>query len=354
MKNPTNRNGVKFSLRELAELLKLEVPGTGDTAFITGFASLNEARAGDLSLFSNARYRQRLATTQASVVLMPIDWTEVPPDVIGLPVADPSAAFDQVLKAYGYQPATARRGVHRSAVLEDGVEYDAARVSIGANAVVEEGVQLGQDVEIGAGCYVGRGVRIGSGTKLFSNVSVHEGCILGKNVTLHSGTVIGADGFGYEFVGGRHRKIPQGGIVQIDDDVEIGANTTVDRARFGRTWIGEGTKIDNHVQIGHNVVVGKHCILVSGVGLAGSAQIGDYVVLAAQAGVGGHVSVGSQCTIGGRSGVTKDLPAGRQVYFGFPAAPAEIERRRIAAVRKLPELLARVKKLEEQQQSREG
>ena len=158
--------------------------------------------------------------------------------------------------------------------------------------------------------------------------------------------VIGADGFGYEFRNGRHCKIRQSGIVQIDDDVEIGAGSMVDRARFGRTWIGEGTKIDNQVQIGHNVVIGKHCILVSGCGVSGSSQLGDYVVVAAQAGITGHVTVGSQCTLGARTVVTKDLPAGAASYLGFPARPAMEERRNMAAARQLPQMVQRIRELE--------
>jgi UDP-3-O-[3-hydroxymyristoyl] glucosamine N-acyltransferase len=188
-------------------------------------------------------------------------------------------------------------------------------------------------------------VRIGRDSKLFANSTVHLGCILGERVILHSGVVVGADGFGYEFEKGRHRKVRQAGIVQIDNDVEIGAGSMVDRARFGRTWIGEGTKIDNLVQIGHNVVIGRHCIVVACVAIAGSAVIGDYVVIAAQAGIAGHVAVGSQSTLGARAGVTKDLPGG-QTYMGFPAVPANEERRRIASMNRLPQLLARLKEVE--------
>ena len=313
---------------------------------ITGFASLREAQRGDLSFFHDPRYKQQLLDTKASVVLVSPGWTELPPHVIGLEVADPSASFEKVVDAFGFHPAPAVRGIHPSAVIAGGVILDNETVSIGPNAVVDVGAELGADVEIGAGCYVGRGVRIGKGSKLFANSTVHEACVVGERVILHSGVVIGADGFGYEFVQGRHRKIRQSGIVQIDNDVEIGAGTMVDRARFGRTWIGEGTKIDNLVQIGHNVVVGKHCIIVAGTAIAGSAILGDYVVLAAQVGVAGHVKVGSMCTIGARGGVTKDLPAGRETYLGFPAVPASEERRRLASSRRLPELTARVKRLE--------
>ena len=179
----------------------------------------------------------------------------------------------------------------------------------------------------------------------FANSTVHTGCVIGERVVLHSGVVLGADGFGYVLDKGRHRKVRQSGIVQIDNDVEVGAGTTIDRARFGRTWIGEGTKIDNLVQIGHNVVIGRHCIVVACVAIAGSAVIGDYVVIAAQVGIAGHVSIGSQSTLGARSGVTKDLPAG-QSYLGFPAGPMKEERRRIASVNRLPQLVSRIKELE--------
>ncbi|MDB6074124.1 MAG: UDP-3-O-acylglucosamine N-acyltransferase [Verrucomicrobiaceae bacterium] len=336
---------MNISLMELAKLLAVALPAGTIDAMITGFASLREARRGDLSFFSGDRHRQSLADTQATAVLVP-EGTPMPGNVTAIVVADPSAMFDTVVDKYGFHATPEHTGIHPSAVVAEGVFADPSRVAVGANAVVEEGALIGPDVEIGAGCYVGRSVHIGAGSKLFANVSVHEGCILGERVILHSGCVIGADGFGYEFVDGQHRKVRQSGIVQIDNDVEIGANSAVDRARFGRTWIGEGTKIDNLVQVGHNVVIGKHCILVSGTAIAGSAQIGDYVVLAAQVGVAGHVTIGSQCTVAARGGVTKDLPAGSGIYMGFPAVPVAEERRRLAGSRRLPELLNRVKKLE--------
>lgn len=337
-----------FSLAELATILAVNLPaGTGE-AVITGFASLGEARKGDLSFYAGTRHQQSLANTRATAVLVP-SGTLLPLNVTGIEVSDPSAAFNAIIDKFGFHASPECLGVHPSAIVAEGVLVDAKRVSVGANAVIDEGARIERDVEIGAGCYVGKGVHIGAGSKLFANVTVYESCILGERVIIHSGSVIGADGFGYEFVNGRHCKVRQSGIVQIDKDVEIGACTTVDRARFGRTWIGEGTKIDNQVQVGHNVVIGKHCVLVSGVAIAGSAQIGDYVVLAAQAGVAGHVTIGSQCTVGARGGVTKDLPAGPKSYLGFPAAPAGEERRRIASLRQLPELLLRVKALEQAQ-----
>lgn len=337
------------TLGELATLLSLNIVAGDPEAEITGFASLDDAVAGDLSFYSDLQYRQRLQETRASAVLVPIsfDCEGLPAGLACVAAADPSRAFESVVDRYGWQPEPFRPGIHATAVIDDTVAASSDRISVGPHAVICAGAVIGDEVEIGAGCYVGRGVRIGRGTRLFANSTVHDGCLIGDRVILHSGVVIGADGFGYEFNNGRHRKIRQAGIVQIDDDVEIGAGTTVDRARFGRTWIGEGTKIDNLVQVAHNVVIGKHCIIVAGTGIAGSAVIGDYVVIAAQSGVGGHVTVGSQARLAARSGVTKDLPGGA-TYMGFPAMPARDERRRLVAQRRIPQLLERVRLLEEQ------
>ncbi len=332
----------------LSELLT-RVQGTlltgAPDGVIHGFASLLDAEPGDLSLFSNHRYRDQLRATRASAVLVPNSWTEFPAGIACIGVAEPSRAFDQLVDALGLQPDTFRPHIHPTAAIADSAILNRAAVSIAACAVIDEGAEIADGVEIGAGCFVGKGARIGAGSRLFANATVHDRCVLGARVILHSGVVIGADGFGYEFENGRHRKVRQLGYVQIDDDVEIGAGSMVDRARIGRTHIGAGTKIDNLVQIGHNTVIGKHCILVSGVAIAGSAVIGDYVVMAAGAGVAGHVNVGSQCTIGGWTGVTKDVPPGTSM-LGFPAVPAREERRRIGSVARIPQLIARVKELE--------
>jgi len=320
--------------------------GPSDLA-LTGFATLLDAAPGDLSLFSNHRYRDQLRATQASAVLIPRSWTEFPAGITCIGVADPSRAFDRLVDALGLQPDVFCARIHPTAAIAETAMLDRNAVAIDAHAVIDDGAEIAAGVTIGAGCYVGKGARIGAGSRLFANATVHDRCVLGERVILHSGVVIGADGFGYEFENGRHRKVPQLGFVQIDNDVEIGAGSMVDRARIGRTRVGAGTKIDNLVQIGHNTVIGKHCILVSGVAIAGSAVIGDYVVLAAGAGVAGHVQIGSQSTIGGWTGVTKDVPPGSGM-LGFPAVPAREERRRIVSVARIPQLLTRVKELEEQ------
>jgi UDP-3-O-[3-hydroxymyristoyl] glucosamine N-acyltransferase len=335
-----------ISLTDLMGLVDGQLLAGPPEVEVTGFASLKEAMPGDLSFFHDHRYEARLQATKASAVLVPADWKACPPNVACIGVNDPSRSFEKVVETYGVQPETFVPGVHPSAVISDSAKLDRTKVCIGANAVIDDDAVLGDGVEIGAGCYVGRRVQIGKNSKMFANSTVHIGCELGERVALHSGVVVGADGFGYEFDKGRHRKVRQSGIVQIDNDVEVGAGTTIDRARFGRTWIGEGTKIDNLVQIGHNVVIGKHCIIVACTAIAGSAVIGDYVVIAAQVGIAGHVFVGSQSTLGARSGVTKDVPA-RQSYLGFPAMPAKDERRRIAGMNRLPLLIDRVKELEQ-------
>jgi UDP-3-O-[3-hydroxymyristoyl] glucosamine N-acyltransferase len=338
---------MKIALSDLATLVTGTVLCGDPTGQITGFASLKEALPGDLSFFHDPRYNERLANTKASAVLVPLGWKDFPPQVSCIGVADPSRSFEQVVETYGFQPEPFTPGVHASAVVAPSAKFDPTRVSIGPNAVVEAGVELGDEVEIGPGCFVGRNAMIGKGSRLHANSTVHAECILGERVFLHSSAVIGADGFGYEFGQGRHRKVRQAGIVQIDNDVEIGAGSTIDRARFGRTWIGEGTKIDNLVQIGHNVVMGKHCIVVACTAIAGSAVIGDYVVIAAQVGIAGHVHVGAKSTLAARCGVTRDLPGG-QIYLGFPAIPAGEEKRRLAGINRLPQLQARVKELEAQ------
>jgi len=338
---------MNVTAKELAMLLSGEVVAGDSATVVSGFASLKEALPGDLSFFYDLRYRDQLKRTQATAVLVPLELDEFPEGLVFIRVEKPSDAFEMVVDRYGFHAAPFQAGVHASAVIDETVVFDPTAVSVGPNAVVAAEAELGTGVEIGAGAYVGRGAKIGKGSKLFANATVHEGCLIGERVILHSGVVIGADGFGYEFKDGRHRKVRQAGLVQIDNDVEIGAGTTVDRARFGRTWIGEGTKIDNLVQIGHNVVIGKHCIIVACCAIAGSARLGDYVVMAAQGGVAGHVSVGSGVTLGGRIGVTKDIPAGREVYLGFPALPVLEEKRRLAGINRLPKLTARVKALEE-------
>lgn len=226
--------------------------------------------------------------------------------------------------------------IHASAVVANDIRYE-GEVSIGANVVIGSGCVLGKGVIIGEGCSIAENVMIGTGTILYPRVTVYEDCVIGKNCILHSGAVIGADGFGFLLMNGVQQKIPQVGNVVLGDGVEIGANTCIDRATLGSTRIGNGTKIDNLVQVGHNCIIGEHSILCSQVGLAGSTTVGDYVYLAGQVGVAGHLSIGNKAMIGAQSGVTSDIPEGGR-YFGSPALEANLTKRIMATQKHLPDI----------------
>lgn len=335
---------MEISLEQLAALTGCEFAFGGEATVIKGFAALRDAQAGDLSFFGNDRYLPELRTTKASAVFVPLGFAEEIDGVTLLKVANPSVAFAEVVKFF-VPSRCFHAGIHPTAVIDSSASYDPEKVCILAGAVIGAGVMIGHGTEIGAGCYLGEAVVIGKDCLLHPRVTLYHGTVLGDRVSLHAGVVVGADGFGYEFVDGRHQKIDQVGTVQIDDDVEIGANSTIDRARFGKTWIREGAKIDNQVQIGHNATIGRHCIIVAQVGIAGSTSIGDYTVIAAQAGVAGHLEIGPGLVIGARAGVTKSLLEKGQ-YMGFPAAPASEVRKQWVHIRKIGGILQRLAAVE--------
>ena len=309
---------------------------------ITGAASLGEAVPGEISFYSDPRYGPLLRKTRASAVFVPTDFAEaITPAQIR--VSNPAKAFEQVVLKFAPKPITFVPGVHASAVVHPSVDLG-ERVSIQPYAVIEAGARIGDDTAIGAGSYIGHGTVIGAACLIYPRVTIRERTRIGSRVIIHSGVVIGADGFGFEFVENRHKKIPQLGIVQIDDDVEIGANTTVDRARFGRTWIQEGVKIDNLVQIAHNVVIGKNSVIAAQTGISGSTRVGEYVQMAGQVGIVGHVEIADGSRIAAQSGVSKSIPGG--VWFGYPARPIEETKQQIAWIRRLGKLFARVKEIE--------
>lgn len=334
-----------ISVSELLQLVEGDLLAGDPKSRIRGFASLKEAGAGDLTFFYDSRYHSQLRKTAASVVLVPKDSENLPDHVACIGVGNPSRAFEAVVEAYGLQPIPFSPGIHPTAVIGSDVVIHPDKVSIAAHAVIGDRTVIGEGVTIGANTTVAPDVRIGADSVLHANVSVYPGSLIGERVILHSGVVIGADGFGYAFEEGRQRKIRQAGIVQIDDDVEVGAGTSIDRARFGRTWIGEGAKIDNQVQIGHNVTIGKHCIVVAQTGVAGSSTLEDYVICAAQTGVAGHVTVGKGATLGGRTGVTSNLAPGN-FYMGYPAIPIKDYQKSQVYVRRLPKIVARIQELE--------
>jgi UDP-3-O-[3-hydroxymyristoyl] glucosamine N-acyltransferase len=332
------------TVSELAALVGGEVfSGSGD-AVIEGPAALESAGPGEISFFAHPRYAADLRTTRAAAVLVPRDFAGETPAAC-IRVDDPSAAFTRITREFLREPAPPPAGVHPSAVVHSGAQI-APDASIGEQAVVMPGAVIGPRSVVMAGGYIGAGARIGAACLLHPHAVVGHGCLLGDRVILHSGAVVGSDGFGYDTQDGRHTKIAQSGIVVVEDDVEIGANTTIDRARFGRTVIGEGTKIDNLVMIAHNVVIGKHCIVCAQVGIAGSARIGNHVILAGQAGLVGHIRIGDGAIVGAQTGVSNDIEPGARVV-GSPPRPIGDWKRSIIRVDKLAELYDRVKKLEQ-------
>jgi len=342
---------VDASIEELAALVGGRVIGATGAPRISGAASVTDAQEGDITFFGNAKYLPALRASRATCALVPEGFEENIP-AAQIQVANPTLAFSKILAQLAPAPVVFPPGIHPSAVLAaDAVIGE--NVSIQAHVVVEPGAVIGNGTFLGPGVYIGHGTRVGGDCKIYANASIRERCVIGDRVVIHSGAVLGSDGFGFEMVGGRYVKIPQTGIVQIDDDVEIGANTTIDRARFGRTWIGEGSKIDNLVQIAHNVVIGKHTIVVSQVGISGSSHIGNYVTLAGQVGLVGHIEVGDQAIVAAKSGVSKSIPA-KQMWWGNPAGPIREQKEQHARISRLPKLMERVKRLEEQARDSEA
>jgi UDP-3-O-[3-hydroxymyristoyl] glucosamine N-acyltransferase len=332
---------VTFTVKELAAISDGEL--VGDPMLkITGAASLSEAARGEISFFTNRKYISLLRKTRASAIFVPLDFAE-PINAAQIRVSNPTKAFEEVLLKFAPKPITFVPGVHSSAVVDPSAQLG-ERVSIQPLAVIEAGAKIGDDTIIGAGSYVGHEAVIGSACHIYPNVTIRERSRIGSRVVIHSGAVIGADGFGFEMVDGRHQKIQQLGIVQIDDDVEIGANTTVDRARFGRTWIQQGVKIDNLVQIAHNVVIGKNSVIVAQTGISGSTRVGERVMMGGQVGIVGHVEIGDGTAIGAQSGISKSIPGG--VWFGSPAVPLAEAKQQIALIHRLGKLLARVEAIE--------
>ncbi|MBB5351607.1 UDP-3-O-[3-hydroxymyristoyl] glucosamine N-acyltransferase [Haloferula luteola] len=331
-------------LSELARQVDGDVVRGELSLSITGIAALDEAGPGDVSFLGNEKYRQQFLETQASVVLVPRGVTEGPDHLALIACDNPSFAFGWVVKHFTESLARVFvPGIHERAVVDPTVQFDPERVRIHAGAVVQAGAKIGDGTEIGPNAVVGENVVVGRDCLIHANVSIRERCLVGDRVILQPGAVIGSDGFGYETVAGRHVKIDQIGIVEIQDDVEIGANTTIDRARFGRTVIGTGSKIDNLVQVGHNVQIGPHNFFVSQSGIAGSSRTGAYVIAAAQAGIAGHVRVGDQAILAARTGVTANLE-GHKTYGGYPAQLQMDEQRQKALLRQLPKLFKRLRK----------
>ncbi len=328
------------TLKEIAEFIGGEIVGDADTV-ISGVAGIEEATAGDITFLANPKYASYLEKTGASAVITSRDVEFRVKPVIK--TDNPSLAFTKVVTFIQAAREEHFKGIHKSAVIGKNVSLG-RNLAIGAFVVIEDGCSVGDNAVIYPNCYLGRKTSVGKKVLIYPNVSIREDCSIGDRVIIHSGSVIGADGFGYVTVDGIHQKIPQVGNVVLEDDVEIGANVTIDRARFDKTVIGQGTKIDNQVQIAHNVRIGKNCLIVAQVGISGSVTIGNNVILAGKAGVAGHITIGDNCVVMGGAGVTKSLPEG-SVVWGIPARPADEAKRAAIYVMNLPKLFDSIKEI---------
>jgi len=335
-----------LTLSELARWVDGDIVRGGLDLSLTGMAALDAAGPHDVSFLGNEKYHGQFLQTRAAAVIVSRGVTDGPEATALIAVDNPSLAFAVVVRHFAAAARQFAPGIHPRAFVDSSAVLDPAKVRVQAGAVVLAGAVVGDGSDLGPNSVVSEDAVIGKDCRIMANASVRERCVLGDRVILQPGAVIGSDGYGYEFQHGRHVKIDQVGIVEIGDDVEIGANTTIDRARFGKTVIGEGSKIDNLVQIGHNVVIGKHCLIISQTGISGSTQFGDYVTAAGQVGIAGHVTIGSKAVLSARTGVTANLPGG-EVYAGKPALPIREEMKLQALVRRLPKLVARVKALED-------
>lgn len=333
------------TLREICGAVGGTLSGDPDCV-IRSVAAINEAREGQITFIANPKYIRLLSSTGASAVIVP-PGIGIPHGLNAIVHENPSMAFVKATTLLSPEPSSTgfSRGISRKASIGKNVRLR-KDVSIEDYVVIAEGVTIGENTRIGPFVYIGRDSSIGCDCLIYPSVTIREGTIIGNRVIIHSGTVIGADGFGYVQVDGKHVKIPQTGIVCIEDDVEIGANVTIDRARFNKTVIGRGTKIDNLVMVAHNVKIGQDCIIIAQVGISGSTEIGRNVVLAGQAGLVGHIKIGDDARVTAQAGVTKSVPPGATVS-GTPARPLDQERKAVAATYRIPDLLHEVHELRE-------
>jgi len=330
------------SLKEIAQLINGTIIGDENTQ-ISGVCGIKEAKQGDITFVANPKYVPLMKHTQASAIITTPD-VKTPSKPLIL-TENPSLAFAKLLSLVAPNEASEYRGIHPTAVIGENVKLG-KDLSIQPYVVIEKNAEIGDNTILCSGVFVGHNTKIGADTIIYPHVSIRERVEIGKRVIIHSGTVIGSDGFGFATVKGLHHKIPQIGTVIIEDDVEIGANVTIDRARFDKTLIKHGTKIDNLVQIAHNVVIGENSIVVAQTGISGSTIVGKNVVLAGQSGIIGHINIGDSAVVAAQAGVTKSVPANTCVS-GYPAKPHKKAKRINACVQKLPGLYKLVNELEE-------
>lgn len=337
-----------YKLGELAVLVGGELEGDADL-MIRGVAGIREAQPGDITFVANPRYEEFVPDTRASAI---IGSRSLHASIPLIRIDNPYYAYFQVLNLFAGDTASRyARGIHPHAAVDPSARIG-RDVSIGPFCQVSAGATIGDGTTLVGSVFVGDHVQIGERCLIYSHVTIREECRLGNRVILQPGVIIGSDGFGYARQGATYHKVPQVGCVIIEDDVEIGANSCVDRATTGETRIGRGTKIDNLVQVAHNVVIGENTVIAAQVGISGSTEIGRNVTMGGQAGVGGHITVGDAAVVGGQSGVTKSVAAGVTVS-GYPAREHSVARRIYAHIAMLPELVRRVKELERRMRTQE-
>jgi UDP-3-O-[3-hydroxymyristoyl] glucosamine N-acyltransferase len=326
----------------ISDLVKGELHGDGSVA-VTAVAPLDRAQKEHLSFLGNARYSALAADTKAGIVLVSRDLEESVANVpVRIVVSKPNEAVLAVLP-FLYPDSKKAASIHATAIVRRGARLG-KNVVVDEYAIVGEGADIGDDVHIGSHSVIGDNVVVGSGSRIFPHVTLYSGAHLGERVILHSGVRIGSDGFGYVQRNGRHEKIPHVGRCIIGNDVEIGANSTIDRGSVDDTVIGAGTKIDNLVHIGHNCRIGRVCLIMAQAGIAGSVRIEDGCIIAGQAGLGGHITIGKGARIAGQAGVFGDVPAGES-WSGYPARPHKESLRTTGALFKLAGMLKRIEKL---------
>ena len=329
-----------YTTAEIAKHIEGEVLGDS-AATLNGFAPADSAQPGDLTFAENEDFFTRAEESAATAII--VDQRFISTKKILIRVPNARVAFAKVLTLFFPDPVFPP-GIHQTAIVAPGAQIDPT-AHVGPHCVVGERVRIGAKAVLQGGNFIGDDSKLGEGANLFPHVTVYPRTEIGRRVRIHANTVIGSDGFGYVPDHGIHRKVPQIGNVVIGDDVEIGAGVMIDRGALGSTIIGRGTKIDNLVQIAHNVEIGEGCLLVAQVGIAGSSKLGDYVVLAGQAGIAGHLKIGDRVTVTAKSGVMHNIPDGEK-WLGIPAQPDKQAKRQLIAFHHLPDLLRRVARLE--------
>ncbi len=334
----------EITAAKLAELVNGELLGNPDIV-LNSVSALSEAQSSQVSFLANDRYIDKVATCKAGAILVPENFeVEAKENQALIKCKDSNMAFAVAIDLFAPPAVEFPAGIHPSAYVAGSAQIG-ANIHIGANAVIEENATIGDNSVITAGSYIGHETTVGENCLIHANVSIRERCKIGSRVIIHPGAVVGADGFGFAPGAQGIKKIAQVGIVQVDDDVEIGANSCIDRARFGRTWIKQGCKIDNLVQVGHNVEMGPCTMICGQVGIAGSTTIGAGVIMAGQSGSNGHIHIGDGATIAGNSGVVSDVAPG-STLVGFPAETKREFATRVGLPRKVKKLTDKLKELE--------